>query len=351
MIVESNLIKKHLPRVNVVLKDNKNYFFINISKDTFPKLSLTHRQDESSYQVGPFTSGTHLKHLLSLLRPIFPYCNCKIKHQKPCLSSQLNLCLGFCCLKDANYSKEQKNQYLQNIKNIIKILNGDNKKLIKDLKLQLQKEVAKQNFESAQVIKNQILALENIFKHRQFLNKTESSSYSDINQELKDLFNTKSKIANIEMYDVSNISGKFAVASLVMFSNGIPSKNNYKKFKIKYTKLEPNDILMLKEVFQRRVLNTQWLQPDLILIDGGITQLKTAINIFANNKDFKNTLLGSLAKGKKQLLVFNKEIKYFDLSKLSKELANMLKAIQDESHRFAISYHHKLYIQNLKNDQ
>ncbi len=351
LIVESNLIKKHLPRVNVVLKDNKNYFFVNISKDTFPKLSLTHRKDESSYQVGPFTSGTHLKHLLSLLRPIFPYCNCKTKHQKPCLSSQLNLCLGFCCLKDAKYSKEQKNQYLQNIKNIIKILNGDNKKLIKDLKLQLQKEVVKQNFEKALVIKNQILALENIFKHRQFLNKTESSNYSDINQELKDLFQTKTKITNIEMYDVSNISGKFAVASLAMFSNGIPSKNNYKKFKIKYTKLEPNDILMLKEVFQRRVLNTQWLQPDLILIDGGITQLKTAINIFANNKDFKNVLLGSLAKGKKQLLVFNKEIKYFDLSKLSKELANMLKAIQDESHRFAISYHHKLYIQNLKNDQ
>lgn len=325
---------------------------MNISKDTFPKLSLTHRQDESNLQIGPFTSGAHLKQLLSLLRPIFPYCNCKAKHQSPCLSSQLNLCLGFCCLKDAKYSKEQKDQYLQNIKNIIKILNGDNKKIIKSLKLQLQKTIVTQDFEKSLVIKNQILALENIFKHSQFLNRTELTNYLSIERELKNLFQTTTSIANVEMYDVSNISGKFAVASLVTFSNGIPSKNNYKKFKIKYTKLEPNDTLMLKEVFQRRVLNTQWFKPDLILIDGGITQLKTAINIFSTNKDFKNTLLGSLAKGKKQLLVFiNSEIKYFNLSSLSKELANTLKAIQDESHRFAIAYHHKLYLQNLKNDQ
>jgi excinuclease ABC subunit C len=94
------------------------------------------------------------------------------------------------------------------------------------------------------------------------------------------------------------------------------------------------------------------LQPDLILIDGGIAQLKTAISVFANNKNFKNILLGSLAKGKKQLLVYqNQEIIYHYLSKLSPELANLLKAIQDESHRFAISYHHKLYLKELKNDQ
>jgi excinuclease ABC subunit C len=171
------------------------------------------------------------------------------------LSSQINLCLGFCCLKNATYTKDQKKQYLQNINHIIKILNGDNKKIVQTLKRQLSIDVQKQNFEKAQVIKNQILALENIFKHRQFIGTTTQKDYSDLNIELKDLFSTKTNINNIEMYDVSNISGKFAVASLVFFSKGVSNKANYKKFKIKYTKLEPNDILMLREVFERRVLN------------------------------------------------------------------------------------------------
>jgi len=192
-----------------------------------------------------------------LLRPIFPYCNCKTQHKKPCLSSQLNLCLGFCCLKNAVYSKDQQKQYLNNIKSIIKILSGDNKSIIKTLKKQLTLAIINQNFEKAQVIKNQLLALENIFKHRQFIGKTESTDYSALAGELKTLFNTTTKIKTIEMYDVSNISGKFAVSSLVVFSEGMPNKANYKKFKIKYTKLEPNDILMLKEVFERRVLNPQ----------------------------------------------------------------------------------------------
>jgi excinuclease UvrABC nuclease subunit len=74
--------------------------------------------------------------------------------------------------------------------------------------------------------------------------------------------------------------------------------------------------------------------------------------VFSKIPHFQDVLLGSLAKGKKQLLVYyNKDIAYFDLSKLSSGLANLLKAIQDESHRFAITYHHKLYIQELKNDQ
>ena len=89
----------------------------------------------------------------------------------------------------------------------------------------------------------------------------------------------------------------------------------------------------------------------MILIDGGITQLKTAISVFNQDTNFKNVLLGSLAKGKKQLLIFsNNQIKYIYLKDLSDNLKNMLINIQNESHRFAIAYHHKLYSQQLKND-
>jgi excinuclease UvrABC nuclease subunit len=81
-----------------------------------------------------------------------------------------------------------------------------------------------------------------------------------------------------------------------------------------------------------------------------VAQLNAAISIFVENSNFKNVLYGSLAKGKKQLLVYiDKRIQYIPLSDLSAGLKNLLIAIQNESHRFAIEYHHKLYRQQLKN--
>lgn len=83
LLLESKLIKKHLPRVNVIFKDNKNYFFVHITADTFPKVLITHNQQVTSGTlIGPFTSGTHLKILLKLLRFIFPFCTCQHNHQK-----------------------------------------------------------------------------------------------------------------------------------------------------------------------------------------------------------------------------------------------------------------------------
>jgi excinuclease ABC subunit C len=351
LLLESKLIKKHQPKVNIILKDNKSYFFVKITNETFPKVLITHNEkDNNNIVIGPFTSGTHLKILLKLLRQIFPYCTCIKKHKKPCLNSQINLCPGYCCVKDAIYSKEDIKNYQQNIKNLINVLTFNNKKIIKSLKLNIEKEIKKQNFEQANNIKKQIMALNNLFKHQSTL-QIKSRDYTNAINELTKLFNAKKKIKNIEMYDVSNISGKFATASLVFFSNGYPAKEEYKKFKIKYTKLSPNDILMLKEVFNRRINNIHWAQPDLIIIDGGIAQINAAIEIFSKNKYFKNVNIGSLAKGKKQFLVYkNKEAKYFNLKDLSNDLNNMLISIQNESHRFAVSYHHKLYLKQIKND-
>jgi excinuclease ABC subunit C len=261
----------------------------------------------------------------------------------------MNLCSGFCCIKNYEYLKEELKQYKSNINNLINVLTLNNTKIIKKLRADIIKLIKEQKFEQANLVKKQILSIENIFKHRSSL-EIKACDHTDSLLEISELFKTKKQIKDIEMYDVSNISGKFATASLVFFSNGQPNKAEYKKFKIKYTELSPNDILMLSEVFRRRINNIHWHQPDLIIIDGGIAQLNTAISIFSKNKYFKDVLLGSLAKGKKQFLVFSQgTVKYFFLKDLSLELKNLLNAIQDESHRFAINYHHKLYLKQLKN--
>lgn len=352
LLLESKLIKKHLPRVNVILKDNKNYFFIHITADHFPKVFITHNQQvKTGTLIGPFTSGTHLKMLLKLLRPIFPFCTCKNNHKKLCLNSQINLCPGFCCLQSPTILKADRLAYLNNIKHLIDFLTLPNKKFLTKLYARVDVLVRHQNFEQAQVVKQQILAINNIVKHNKFV-KANDNNHQESLAELSKIFNTATRIKKIEMYDVSNIAGKFATASLVFFDEGNPNKQAYKKFKIRYTDLSPNDTLMLKEIFKRRVNNPHWQNPDLILIDGGVAQLNTAIAIFTNHQSFKDVLLGSMAKGKKQLLVStNQGTKYIFLKDLSNDLKNLLVAIQNESHRFAVEYHHQLYRQQLKNGQ
>src|SRR3990172_569120 len=81
----------------------------------------------------------------------------------------------------------------------------------------------------------------------------------------------------IECYDISNIQGKLATGSMVVFKNGQPEKSEYRRFKIKFSE-KPNDYLMLKEVLYRRFGN-KWQTPDLIIIDGGRGQLNAAVSI------------------------------------------------------------------------
>jgi len=176
-------------------------------------------------------------------------------HKKQCFNTQISLCPGYCCQKHISYTKSDLQVYQNNINNIIKVLQGNNKIILKNLYKDIEKAVNNQEFEKANLIKKQILALDNIFKHQSILNVNYEKIHIEAIQELSTLFESKVTIKNIEMYDVSNIAGQFATASLVFFTDGNPNKKEYKKFKIKYTELKPNDLLMLKEVFNRRINN------------------------------------------------------------------------------------------------
>ena len=113
------------------------------------------------------------------------------------------------------------------------------------------------------------------------------------------------EIQKIECYDVSNIQGKFATGSMIVFNNGKTDKSQYKKFKIK-TKNTPDDIAMLKEVLQRRFAHPEWKYPEVILIDGGKAQLNIAIKIkqqFIEQSYEIVPLIISIAKGRQELFI------------------------------------------------
>ena len=145
----------------------------------------------------------------------------------------------------------------------------------------------------------------------------------------------------IEAFDISNISGKDAAASLVYFKNAIPKKSEYRKFKIK-TKSTPDDYAMMQEAVKRRyprLLEENGELPDLILIDGGKGQLSAAVEILTELNITDIQIIG-LAKRLEEVYLPGKS-EPVGIPKTSSGL-RLLQRIRDESHRFAITYHRVL---------
>jgi len=127
LIKESEFIKKHKPKFNVLMRDSKNYLYVGFSREEFPKIILTHQphlktrnpkheirnkskisnsKPQTINYIGPFTDSDAVRKTLRILRDIFPYCTCRQKHNIKCLNAHIGKCLGFCCLKKtANVSR------------------------------------------------------------------------------------------------------------------------------------------------------------------------------------------------------------------------------------------------------
>jgi len=360
LILEAKLIKKYQPKFNVLWRDDKNYFFVGITLEDFPRVFITHQKKlkikneklKINY-IGPFVDGKALKQALKTLRKIFPFRSCKKIPKKPCLWYQLNRCPAPCLLnsplslKIPKFQSSLKDESQKNVKNLIKIFQGKKSQVLTKLKKEMEKAALSQKFEKAAKIRDQIEALENIFKHtkifQQLSEKEEKNYWPEIEKKLKTLLKMRKKIKRIEGYDVSNIQGKQATGSMVVFEEGVPKKSEYRKFKIKFQKT-PNDILMLKEVLTRRFNHSEWEFPQIIFIDGGKAQLNVFLSL-KKLKEFQQKLKEikaiSLAKKREKLFIEGRKQPIF-LKTLFPPLSNLILQIRDEAHRFAISYHRKL---------
>lgn len=358
LIKESFLIKKHRPKYNIIFKDDKNYFFVGFTKGQFPKIIITHQTKilDTKYGmldwIGPFVSGKALKITLKTLRKIFPYCTCIKPHKRPCLNAQIGLCLEHCCLvnlEKLNFQMKfnsHKLEYRKNISAIKKILTGRSKKLLRDLKREMLNEAKSENFEKADAIKNKITALEKVLAHKKILEKDfsgnlEISEQIIIGKEKIDF----SQIKRIEAFDISIFQGKNPVGSMVVFNkkdlgNFSPDKSQYRKFKIKNV-FGINDPAMIGEIIRRRFTHKEWPLPDLVLIDGGRPQLNEALKNFLKSAINKSTVFMALAK--REELVYTVNNKYpVRTDVLAPSVSLLFKAIRDEAHRFAVSFHQKL---------
>lgn len=324
LILEANLIKKYQPKFNVIWKDDKNYFYVAIA---WPAIYITHQKKDNAEYIGPFVEGIALKKTLRFLRKAFPFYTTATHQKTKCTYCHLDLCPGPELFENPPSPKasEGLREYKKNIKKLILILKGKRFAVLNSLKKEMKQLSKKRDFEGALKIRDKIFALQQIMAHTHVIEQKnipapKASEFS----------------GRIECYDISNIQGKFAVGSMVVFVNGKADKSQYKKFKIKMEN-KPNDIAMLKEVLQRRFLHKEWPKPDFILIDGGKAQLNTAVGFGIKAM--------AIAKKHNELFVEGKNPpagKPILLKNLPRETYNLILQLRDEAHRFAITYHKKL---------
>ncbi len=373
LIKEAELIKKYHPKYNILMRDDKNYFYVGITKEEFPRIFITHQPHQeatgsrgrvagaradktlspityhlSPRYVGPFTSGTTLKATLKLLRRVFPYCACKQPHKRPCLNSQIGRCPGYCCTiakkKETRKEKREHAEYKKNIRSIIAVLEGKRTRLLVHLKRQMKETVKREQFEQAARLRDQIFGLEDIFAHQPLLREPEVRySWMTIEPALRALLKTGRSIERIEGYDISNIGGSEATGSMVVFIRGVPDKNQYRKFRIK-TVTGINDVDMLKEVLRRRFGHPEWPNAELMVIDGGKPQLGAALSALREsriwNLESRRPIVTALAK--REEILYTEGGRAIPLKRQDPTNLHLFQRIRDESHRFARAYHHKL---------
>lgn len=462
LILECNLIKKNMPKFNVLLKDDKTYPYIKVNVQAdYPDVYVTRRilNDGAKY-FGPYANSGAAKEMADFIKEKFKIRQCRsFKYKdRPCLNYQIKKCFAPCM---GYISKED---YRKQINEIISILDGKTDKLVKDLECEMKDASTKMNFEKAAYIRDKILAIQRIsakqkvsninendidvigiarndfevcievffvrnskmigrehYFYRELLDESnndivlnfikqyyigreilpskimckydiedkdviellltqqadkkveiktpqkgeklrlvemaennakitldnkEKDKYSVVN-EIKEVLNLDKTPRKIETFDISNISGEFMVAGMSVMLDGVIKKNLARRFKIK-TVVGQDDPRCMNEVITRRL--KQSLEnpnggfgnlPDLIFVDGGITQIHAAEEAVKSvGLEGKIGIYGMVKNDKHQTraLINDKREEF----KISDDLKNTITLFQDSVHNTAIGYHKKL---------
>jgi excinuclease ABC subunit C len=354
LFLEAEQIRRYLPKYNILLRDDKSSSYVRIDYDSqHPTVTLTRRPlDDGAQYYGPYYNSQAVKRALKYLRKAFPYStHTQNIPKRACLLYHIGLCPGL------EENKTSLQDYRENLKKLIKYLKGERIVLVR----QAEKEMQAGKFEEAAVARNQLFALKGlskqiIFSDREFMDISKDKGLAG----LTDLLGLKKVPRRIEGYDISHMSGTDTVASMVVFTNGIPDKTAYRKFKMRIP--GNDDFAHMNEAIGRRLSEKNrksWGLPDVFLIDGGKGQLSAAIKARDEAGCTHIPMIG-LAKREEEIVI-SRDSSDVELNRTqaikddailtqddqfirvmlpkSSNIVKLLQRIRDESHRFAVSYH------------
>jgi len=377
LFLESEMVKRYMPRYNILLRDDKSQMFIRIDmKSDWPTVMYTRNPaDDGAEYYGPYYNGFAIKKALRYLRKVFPYYTKPPKEgARPDLDAHIGLS------PRPGISSEE---YKTTLKQLTRYFEGGRKAIIRDIEKQMQQSAKIHDFENAARYRNKLNDLKSLQQRIMFGDK----EFLDISKDkalilLRDLFLMEKNPVRIEGFDISHMSGTNVVASQVVFLNGVSSRSDYRKYK---TKLEQNDDYanMYETIFRRLSPKNikAWGTPNLLLIDGGKGQLESAIKaieehglnipvisiakreeeviVHASRSNIDTTYIESLRKepvagvfversndyyivnlhpDQRNASSHSKNLQGSTFSKYS-DLTKLFQRIRDESHRFAVSYH------------
>lgn len=369
LLLESELIRKYQPPYNRIWKDDKTYLYIVIdTNDDFPRphlarahtIKITYNQTSISKQrvFGPFPSTQVADEVLRAIRRLIPFCTNKRIGKHPCFYSKIGLCSpcpSTVSQQPSTMYHALRTKYRHQIRQVIKILSGKIDPVIKDLTREMRLASANQDFETALKLRTKIEHFTR-FVHSHTFRDSSTISYNTADlklQSLNKIINSitpnrntgipehwNTNLHRIEFYDASNSALHDATVSMVVATDGLLDRGQYRRFKIKNPRAN-NDFDRLGEAMTRRLKNKSWPRPDLIVIDGGTPQLRALQPIFDLLPE--PILYLGLAKHPDRLVVpilANASDRNFATQKidLTQPGFQLITELRDEAHRFANSY-------------
>ena len=357
LFLESEMIKRYMPKWNILLRDDKTVSYVRIDfKSEVPYVSFTRTpQDDRATYIGPFYGKTPVEKALRILRKIFPYYDKPYTGQKT-LNTDLGLTPGI------EIGKTTPQEYKKNLRKLRLYLEGGRHTLLRELEKQMHAAADAQDYETAAALRQQLYGLKELQKKIVFSDKEFMDISSDrALTELQNLLHLPQPPRRIEGYDISHQSGQDVVGSMVVFINGVSDRAEYRKFKLR--RQQNDDAASLQEVLTRRLKHTEWDYPDLIILDGGAPQVNAVrplleahhIPFFGRDKS------GDHARNAAVRLLLptnnptnnptdnptanpsNPPANAATTTSLPLDphshLAKLIARIDDEAHRFAITYH------------
>lgn len=293
LFLEANLINKHKPKYNILLKDDKKFPYIQITDDGKIQVVRTNRGEGQIY--GPYFNGIYVKYLMDIIRSIY--------HNDP--AKARDFLSGKC------YDE------------VVAVMTN-----------RMQQASALQQFELAIAYRNVLQMIDRLRNRARIQTTAEDANAFTLGacRELGEVLGLTKTPRKIECFDISHTDGEYVVASMVVFVDGVADKNQYRRFRIKHGQGN-NDYLSMQETLTRRLRHKEWVYPDLIVIDGGKGQLNVVPKV-------EGITYISLAEKFELVFTTTQEAPVI-LSRHSYAL-RLLQRIRDEAHRFAITYHKKL---------
>jgi len=367
LVLEASLIKEKQPKYNTDLKDDKHPIYICVTKETYPRLRLLRKNqlDDSQYEsYGPYSSARVSRELLRTLRRVIPFCTSKSDNGRPCFYSTIELC-DPCPRYIANLPKGEqttlKRRYLAQIRMIKDLLGGKPERVRAALKKEMKHAADQEQFELAARYRNAIEQLQRLLQPREhvreYINNPELAHELKLQgiDQLRQLLEQKweeqlPELDRIEAYDNATLMGEQTTGSMVVLVDGEPAPSEYRRFKIS-KQHKHSDVHSMEEMLNRRfsIRNQAWDRPELVVVDGGITQVKAAYK--ALQKQAVDIPVIGLAKRFETLIVPEISVDAWEGGSLPYKSINLpphspalqtVQHIRDEAHRFARKYHHYL---------